>query len=132
MSDYLKHYRLRLERNDKELRELADNVIKAEPEVEVYFHRSNELQNSLCFFKGESINGIAFHEVPYRWSGCGYSEFGKSHNGDDNVSMPFDVNDVLTTFKPITSILKSQPDKHFKSKEQYLKWYSFYERYNKL
>ena len=132
MSDYLTDYRARLERNDKALKNLADEVIKAEPEIEVYFHYNNKFQNNVIFFKGEYINTITFHEVPYRWSGCGYSEFGKSHNGDDNVSMPFDVNDVLTTFKPITSILKSQPDKHFKSKEQYLKWYSFYERYNKL
>jgi hypothetical protein len=129
MSDYLEHYRLRLERNNKELKELADNVIKADPEVEVYFNRNNELQNSLCFFKGESINGIAFYKVPYRWSGCGYSEFGKCHNGGENVSMPFDVNDVLTTFIPITNIKKSQPNNFFKSKEQYLKWYSFYEKY---
>jgi len=42
--------------------------------------------------------------------------------------MPFDVNDVLTTFKPITSILRRQPNEYFKSKEDYLKWYSYLKR----
>jgi len=121
MSDYLTAYRERMERNHNALIELAKNVIKADPEVEVYFHYYNKYQDGVTFFKGEMINSVQFHEVPYHWSGCGL----KSHNGGDDVSMPFDVNDVLTTFKPITSILWRQPNEYFKSKENYLKWCSY-------
>jgi hypothetical protein len=124
MSDYLTDYRARMERNHNALMELAKNVVKADPEVEAYIGRNDVLIKSVVFIKGETINGVAFLEVPYRWSGCGIS----NHSGGDNVSMPFDVNDVLTTFKPITTILNRQPDEYFKSKEDYLKWCSYLNR----
>ena len=126
MTTYFEAYQARLERNDKALKDLANEVIKQDPEVEVYFHKDdNQLKSSVIFFKGEQINSVSFHEVPYHWSGCGV----KSHNGGYNVSMPFDANDVLTTFQPVTNILKSQPNEYFKSKEQYLKWLTFYKKW---
>lgn len=125
MSDYFTAHTERMQRNDKALHELAANVIKEDPTIEAYFHHDDSLKSNVLFFKGENINSVSFHEVPYHWSGCGI----KDHSSGDNVSMPFDVNDVLTTFHPITGILKYQPNVYFKSKEQYLKWYSFYKRW---
>lgn len=125
MSDYFTAHTARMERNDIALHELAADVIKQDPEVEVYFHYDDRYKGSVLFFKGEDINSVSFHEVPYHWSGCGL----KDHSGGDNVSMPFDVEDVLTTFHPVTGILKQQPNEYFKSKEQYLKWYSFYKQF---
>jgi len=124
MSDYFTDYRARLERNQEALLELAVNVIQADPEVEVYLSNDGAFHRSVIFFKGETINSVSFHEVPYRWSGCGVT----NHSGGENVSMPFNVDDVLTTFKPITSILWRQPNEYFKSKEQYLKWCSYLKR----
>lgn len=123
--DYMSGYTRRMEKNDWELHQLAKEVIQADPEVEVYFHHDDKYQDGVKFFKGEMINSVQFHEVPYHWSGCGL----RSHSGGDDVSMPFDVNDVLTTFKPVTSILKSQPDRYFKSKEDYLKWSSYLKKW---
>lgn len=122
--DYMSGYARRMEKNDWELHQLAQKVLKADPEVEVYFHHDNKYQDSVTFFKGEMINSIQFSEVPYHWSGCGVS----NHAGGENVSMPFDVNDVLSTFKPVTSILWRQPNEYFKSKEDYLKWCSYLKR----
>lgn len=130
MKTYMECYRERLERNSIALKELALEVIKSNPEIEVYFnHNKEKFQNSVLFFKGEMINSIGFHEVPYRWSGCGYHEFGKYHSGGENSSMPFTVEDVLSTFHPVTEIKLRQPNEYCKSKEQYLKWYSFYKRW---
>ncbi len=130
MSDYLSSYRQRLIRNNDALKKLADDVIKEDPEIEVYFHYEDRLHQYVVFFKGELRNNVGFHEVPYRWSGCGYGEFSYSHMGKANCEMPFTVNDVLTTFKPITEICKFELTKvFFKSKKDYLKWYSFYKRY---
>jgi len=122
---YWTAYRARLERNDKELKELAKKVIESNPNIEVYFHHEDKFQNNVLFFNGESINSVSFHEVPYYWSGCGFTD----HYGGENSSMPFDVDDVMNTFKSIRSIKYRQPNEYFKSKEQYLKWYSFYKRF---
>ena len=119
-------YQRRMERNDWELKKIAKEIIKINPEIEVYFYEDDNMyQKNVVFFKGENINTIQFHEAPYHWSGCSIS----NHNGFENCSMPFTVDDVLTTFHPITVVIKSQPNEHFKSKEQYLKWHSFYKRW---
>jgi hypothetical protein len=83
------------------------------------------------------INSIHFHEVPYRWSGCGYEEHSKSHSGGENISMPFTADDVISTFKPINKIRfrykNTNPNDHsfipFKNKEHYLQWNSFLNLY---
>ena len=131
MSDYLTAYRARMERNDKELKELAVNVLKADSTIEVYFHKDeNKFQDSVVFFKEEQINFIGFHEVPYRWSGCGFHEHsGRSNPGGENSSMPFTVDDVLNTFHSVTEVKWRQPNEYFKSKEQYLKWSSYLKRW---
>lgn len=129
MKTYLEAYGERLERNDKALKEIALEVIKTNSDVEVYFNHNKNFKDSVLFFKGEMINSIGFHEVPYRWSGCGYQEFDKYHSGGENSAMPFTVEDVLNTFHPVTEIKLRQPDEYCKSKEQYLKWYSFYKRW---
>ena len=123
--NYQEARRARMQRNNDELLKLADEVIKADSSIEVYICRNNRLQNALVFFKGDQINSIGFHEVPYHWSGCGVN----NHTGGENISMPFDVNDVLTTFKPVTNIKHRQPNEYFKSKEQYLKWCTYLKRY---
>ena len=128
MIDYFKAYTERLQRNDDALKSLASEVLKKDPEIEAYFHENNNrYKNSVIFFKGELINSIQFHEVPYHWSGCGI----KDHSGGENVSMPFDVDDVITTFHPVREILRMQPNDFFKSKEQYLKWHSWLKRWEK-
>lgn len=132
MSDFFKAYRARLERNQEALFKLANDVLDLDPEVEVYFNSANldRIKSSVTFFKGENINAVAFHEVPYRWSGCGYDEFRRSHAGGENVSMPFTAEDVLKTFTPITQVHK-QHNTFYTSKEQYLKSSSWKERYYK-
>lgn len=124
-------YRARLIRNDAELRKLAADVKATEPTIEVYAYqdRGSGLLNGVTFIKGDEINSVGFHEVPYRWSGCGYSE----HPGGERISMPFTVEDVLSTFHPINTIrfryLNNNPNDHscenFKGKGDYLKWYSY-------
>lgn len=122
---YWEAYRARLDRNQADLLKLAADVMAADNEVEVYRHHDEKRAvSSITFFKGEEINSVSFHEVPYRWSGCGYGEHNGCHSGGDNVSMPFDVNDVLTTFKPVKGMRKSQVEV-FKTKDQYLKWCSW-------
>jgi hypothetical protein len=120
--DYFEARQERYKRNEKAIFELIRDVIKTDPQVKAYISNSDKIASHVTFFKGEEINSVSFHEVPYRWSGCGYKEHGGSNN---NLEMPFDVNDVLTTFKPITSILDRQPNEYFKSKKQYLKWHSW-------
>lgn len=125
MKTYLEAYRERLERNQSNLFDLAKAILKINPAIEIYHHKDEKrLKSGIVFFDGEKINNINFHEVPYRWSGCGFTEFGKSHSGIEGSEMPFSNEDVLTTFKPITSERKSI-NENFKTKEQYLKWYSF-------
>jgi len=131
MSDFLKAYEERLQRNHKAILKLAKDVIAIDKSVEAYLSIGlKSYISSITFFKDESINTIAFHEVPYRWSGCGYTEHGKSHSGDKNCSLPFTPMVVLASFKPITSILFKQPNEYFTSKDQYLKWYFFLKKYD--
>lgn len=126
MKTFFDAYRERLERNQNDLYKLAKEVALVDPTVEIYKHKdSNRFCQSLTFFKDELINSVSFHEVPYRWSGCGFKEHGGSHYGIHNTCMPFDANDVLTTFRPITEILYRQQNEYFKSKKQYLEWFSF-------
>lgn len=125
-------YIARKQRNNDALLKLAKKVIEIDSSIEVYHHKSDKQISSLTFFKGEEVNGIGFHEVPYRWSGCGYTEHGKSHKGKDNLSIPFDLADVLTSFHPITDIKHRQPNEYFESKEQYLKWCSYLKKYSNL
>ena len=127
MNNYWTARKARFERNQNDLLELAKKVKEKYPSIEIYVHHEypQAYLKSITFFKDEMINSIGFHEVPYHWSGCGYKE----HSGGENVSMPFDEDDVFRTFKPITSILFRQPNEHFKSKEQYLKWYSFLKKF---
>lgn len=124
MSDYLYAYASRLKRNEAALLKLADEVIALDPEVEVYHSETHRHISSIVFFKGENINSVAFHEVPYRWSGCGYGEHSRSHSGGENSSMPFTAQDVLNTFKPVTTV-HSTDNKFHKSKAEYLKWHSW-------
>lgn len=130
MKTYFDSYRERLERNQSKLFNLAKAVLKINHNIEVYHHKDeNRIKSGLIFFDGEKINSIQFHEVPYRWSGCGYSEFGTSHNGIEGSEMPFNIYDVLETFKPITTVRKNQKET-FKSKEQYLNWCSYLTKAN--
>lgn len=128
MKTYMEAYLERMQRNSEELLQLAKDVKKEDPTIEIYISNNSTIIKSLKFFKGELVNNVSFHEVPYRWSGCGYSEHLESHNGNDNCSMPFTLEDVISTFKPITEILFKQPNEYFKSKEQFLKFYSFYKK----
>ncbi len=111
----------RYKRNEEAILKLVKEVLADDSEIEVYVHNSDKVISSVTFFKGEQINSISFHEVPYRWSGCGFKEHGGSNH---NLEIPFELNDVLTTFYPISNILLRQPNEYFKSKEQYLKWCS--------
>lgn len=128
MEGYFEARTKRLERNQVALFELADEVLKADPKIEVYHHHADAFIQGLVFIKGEDINSVQFHEVPYRWSGCGHGEFNSSHSGGENVSMPFTKEDVLTTFSPITSKRKSSIEL-FKSKKHYLDWCSYLVKY---
>lgn len=125
MKDFLTAYGERLERNSAALLKLATDVMAADPTVEVYCHRDDKHKKGLVFFKGEEINKIHFHEVPYHWSGCGYAE----HFGGENLAMPFTVEDVLQTFKPVTTVM-DRHDTFFKSKAEYLKWCSYLQKVN--
>lgn len=125
MSDFLTVYRERLKRNHADLLQLIKDVTEKDSSVETYIHKDKTaLINNVVFIKGETINSIWFHEVPYRWSGCGYDEFHKSHSGGENSSMPFDADDVINNFKPIAGVRKSQIE-NYKSKADYLKWLSY-------
>jgi hypothetical protein len=128
MSDYFKAYRARLERNHNALVQLIKDVQKKDNSVEAYINRNDELINHVVFIKDESINSIGFHEVPYRWSGCGYKETHSSHWGGENSSMPFTADDVLSTFTPIKGSRLSQLES-FKDKKHYLKWCSYLKKY---
>ncbi len=121
MSDYMTAYRDRLERNQASLIQLIKEVQEKDPAIEAYVYdeQGSRLIGSVTFFKGELINRIGFHEVPYRWSGCGYGEHSRSHSGGDNIAMPFSADDALTTFHPI------EHNSRTKDKATYLKWYSF-------
>lgn len=127
MTTYMEAYRARLERNQAALLQLIKDVQEKDPSIEAYTYddQGSRLISNVVFIRGESINSVGFHEVPYRWSGCGYPEHGNSHPGGDNVAMPFTADDVISTFKPINTIHKSQSET-FQNKEHYLKWYSFY------
>lgn len=127
--DYLEARTARYKRNEEAILKLVKEVLLADSEIEVYTQRDKKTISSITFFKGEDINSISFHEVPYRWSGCGFKEHGGSNH---NLDMPFDVNNVLTTFKPVSSILLRQPNEYFESKEQYLKWSSWLKQINNL
>jgi hypothetical protein len=124
---YLEAYSARLERNAQELKNLIHEVQKLQPKIKAYVSNHGIIQG-VVFIDGENINSIHFHEVPYRWSGCGYSEFGKSHIGGENVSMPFTANDVINGFTPVTSKNHTHNTK-FKNMEQYLKWCSYLTEY---
>lgn len=119
MADYWTARRARFIRNQFDLIVLACKVIKIDPSVEIYVHRDyhKRFLDAIVFIKGEKINEIAFHDVPYRWSGCGYEENwqGNYHSGGPNHKMPFNENDVLTTFHPIVS-------KAYNNKQQFLKY----------
>ena len=122
MSDYLKAYSKRLERNEADLINLIKAVQQQDNTIEAYINdaRNGRIRN-VVFFKDDKINSIWFHEVPYRWSGCGYNEHHKSHPGLENCKMPFTAQDVIDTFQPIqtSSYIKRA------TKEAYLKWYSY-------
>jgi hypothetical protein len=137
---YLEAYGERLKRNQSELLQLIKDVLEKDSTIEAYVY--NDFLKGEChlqgvvFIKGEKINSVHFHEVPYRWSGCGYGEFGKSHSGGDNVSMPFDADDVINNFRPINSIVhrrkahNSEEAEYFKDKQQYLNWCSYLKQYD--
>lgn len=121
MSDYFEARKARFIRNEEALIQLIKDVKEKNPNVEVYVYKNQPFIDSVTFFLGEDINGVGFHEVPYRWSGCGYTEYQKSHHG---LEMPFTANDILTTFSPVTNWKKSNVE-YFKSKDHYLKWCSY-------
>lgn len=130
MSDYLTAYGDRLKRNQAALLQLIKDVLAKDNTIEAYTHndflRGERHLEGVVFIKDDSINSIHFHEVPYRWSGCGYGEFERAHSGGENNSMPFEAQDVIHTFKPIqkNSYMKDS------SKESYLKWHSYLGKYN--
>ena len=124
---YLEAYSARLARNEQELKNLIHEVQKLHPKIKAYVSNNGIIQG-VVFIDGENINSIHFHEVPYRWSGCGYSEFGKSHYGGENMAMPFTVEDVINGFSPITSKNHTHNTK-FQNIEQYLKWCSYLTEY---
>lgn len=131
MNNYLEAYYARIIRNHEDLLKLVTDVLEKDPSVEAYYHKeidNRRLISSVVFFKGEEINGIGFHEVPYRWSGCGYSEFSNSHSGGNNCEMPFTAEDVLNNFRSITTI-KLRYYTYFKSKSEYLKWCSYLKKH---
>lgn len=131
MKGYWEAYAARLQRNEEQLLQLAKEVVAIDPEVKVYVsHLSKRYHSSITFVKGETINRIGFHEVPYRWSGCGYEEIGTGHPGGENSSMPFSAETVIETFKKITSEVKRHSRRkgpeHFKSIEDYFGHYTFH------
>lgn len=130
MKNYLEAYRERMEKNEADLLKLANEVLAINPKIEVYRHKNTDrLINGLVFFDGENINSICFHEVPYRWSGCGFPEFGNSHFGNDiTCYLPFTADDVIKTFHPVTDVNNTHNTK-FEDKEQYLKCLSYLTKY---
>lgn len=118
--NYLEAHFARMQRNNDQLISLAKEVLAIDSTIEVYINRNEKNQNGIVFIKGETINSVQFHEVPYHWSGCGV----KNHGGGENISMPFDAQDVLSTFKPITTVMWSYKEP-FKNRAQYLKWCSY-------
>lgn len=121
MNDYLKAYRERLERNHNDLLNLAKDVVAANPKVEVYGSANKNLYSGLVFILGQKINSVSFHEVPYRWSGCGYGEF---KNSNYSSRMPFIAEEVLNTMKDISTVNKTVNEK-FTNKNEYLIWCSY-------
>jgi len=133
MSDYLKAYQGRMARNQEDILQLIKEVQEKDPYIEAYVHRdyydNDRYIGGVVFIKGEEINSIHFHEVPYRWSGCGHGEFSNSHYGLENSKMPFTAKDVVTNFKPINGCRKSNVEV-FKNKEHYLNWCSYLTLYS--
>jgi len=136
MTDFFDAYRSRLERNQADIFALIKDVQALNPSIEAYVHHdTGRFQQGVVFIRNEEINSIHFHEVPYRWSGCGHGEFNNSHSGGENCSMPFTVEDVLKTFKPINTVRWRYKDKHglesvyFKNKQHYLEWCSYLKKY---
>ena len=127
MNSYMTDYKRRLVKNNLALQQLAKDVMEIDPLVTAYLHHDeSHLNHYMVFFRGEEINSITFREAPYHWVGCGHS----NHPGKDkSVDMPFESMDVLSTFKPVTSVINRQPDEYFKSREHYLKIYSFLKPY---
>jgi hypothetical protein len=135
MSDYFKAYRARLERNQAQIIQLIKDVQEKDNSVEAYVYdqQGSRLLSGVTFIKEESVNSIHFHEVPYRWSGCGYGEHGNSHYGGENSSMPFTADDVLSTFRPINTVrwryVNKNPNDHsfipYRDKKHYLEWNLF-------
>ena len=117
-----------MERNHNDLIKLIRDVQDRDKTIEAYVYNDDRYLPGVVFMKGETINSVHFHEVPYRWSGCGHSEFTRSHPGGDNAAMPFTADDVLLNFKPITFV-KNRHDSVFKTKEEYLKWCSYLKLY---
>lgn len=132
MSDYFTARKLRFERNQADLIQLIKDVQLIDNTVEAYVHSDypKRFMERVTFIRGEEINTIRFHEVPYRWSGCGYSENHNSHWGGENSKMPFTAEDVIKTFQPIKGLRKSQVEL-FKDKEHYLKWCSYLKKYER-
>ena len=121
---YIEAYKARMIRNNDELLQLAKEVNEKDPTVEIYKYKSELNIAHLTFFKGEEINSIGFHEVPYHWSGCNVGD----HSGLDNISMPFTVDDVLSTFHSVKRVLYKQPNEYYKTKKGYLKFNSYLEK----
>lgn len=115
----------RMQRNHNELIKLIKEVQEKDKSVEAFTNTNNTLQSGVVFIKDENICSIQFHEVPYEWSGCGYSEHYKS---DHTLEMPFTADDVLSHFHPIKGFRKSQIEA-FKDKAGYLKWCSYLKLY---
>lgn len=126
MKTFFEAYGERLEQNQTDLINFAKEVRIKHPEIEIYRSSVDGFISGLVFFKSEDKNEIHFHEVPYRWSGCGHGEFYDSHYGKEHNRMPFNIDDLISTFRPITRIKYSQPNNFFKSKADFLKKYSFY------
>ena len=117
-------YRARLERHQKALVKLTQDVQTLDPTVEAYvsnLHDGSGLLLGVTFFKGEEINSIHWHEVPYRWSGCGHEEHRNSYHAHE---MPFFVEDVFAHFEPVKGKRLGE-GQNFKSKEHYLNWLSY-------
>ena len=113
----------RLKRNHENLIRLAIDTIFQNPYIEVYLHKNHQNENisGIYFFNGEMYNKVQFHEVPYRWSGCGFGEFYKSNNSSE---MPFTPSDVLSTMIDIKTVQK-QHKTFFKGKKEFLTWFSW-------
>lgn len=130
MNNYLTSYQKRLIKNDFALKQLAIDVMEADPSVTVYLNNDKDRPNYfIVFFREEEMSSITFKEVPYRWDGCGVKDHpGKGNNAD----MPFEVEHVLSSFKPITSVLNRKPNEYFKSKDHYLSIYSSLKQYKPI